>query len=297
MCVKPHRGSSLFLCSLALLFVSISVAALHGDPPVAAASGGDSAGKPDEYRRREIDLARQFAGFDAGFVLLDESQHEQLVFNELRCAEQRSPCSTFKVPHTLIALSTGALNGADDVIEWDHVTRDRAELNHDHDLRSAIRDSVLWYFQGVAKRVGMEKEREWLAKLGYGNQATGDDLTNFWIDGSLRISAFEQLDFVRRLAREELPADKRTQQLVKELILVDRGDNWALFGKTGTGGEAKKASLGWFVGWLRYQQRNVYFAANIRADDGATGPRCRGIVRTILAERFAAEIAEKSRGR
>ena len=84
-----------------------------------------------------------------------------------------------------------------------------AAWRRDHTLASAMRDSVLWYFQRVAERLGAAREREYLKKFDYGNADPTSGLTTFWLGGSLQISPEEQLRFMRRLYAGESAREPR----------------------------------------------------------------------------------------
>ncbi len=75
------------------------------------------------------------------------------------CATRVTPASTFKIPHALAALDSGVVSGPGEAFRYDGSPRDFESWRRDHDLRSAMRDSVVWYFQKVAERLGEERER------------------------------------------------------------------------------------------------------------------------------------------
>jgi beta-lactamase class D len=175
------------------------------------------------------------------------------------------PASTFKIPHALIALETGARHSADDLEKWDGTDRGLAVWNRDHTLASALRHSVVWYFQRTAVLVGRERMTEQLARLHYGNAVVGPDLTRFWLDGSLQISADEQADFMVGLVRRSLPFQPRIVDTVDELTLQEPGTilrgnpnpvdvTWdppmRLFGKTGSHDDAAEGNVRWLVGHI-----------------------------------------------
>jgi beta-lactamase class D len=56
------------------------------------------------------------------------------------------------------------------VIPWDGTIHEFESWNQDHTLRSAIRDSVVWYYQELARRVGDEQMQHYVAAVEYGNQ-------------------------------------------------------------------------------------------------------------------------------
>ena len=83
--------------------------------------------------------------------------------------------------------------------------------------------------------------------LHYGNEEPGDVVDMFWLRGPLQISAVEQTLFLARLAQNELPFTEAAQAATREIILLEQGDNWALYGKTGTA-MYYSPPLGWWVG-------------------------------------------------
>ena len=136
---------------------------------------------------------------------LRQPEAPRLVFNPPRARERFSPASTFKIPHTLIALAHEAIKDEFTQLRWDGINRGSAPWNRDQDLRSAMRHSVVWSYQLLARRIGETAERAEIVRLDYGNRTVGPKVDDFWLDGSLRISAHEQIDFLSRLYRNQLP--------------------------------------------------------------------------------------------
>lgn len=158
----------------------------------------------------------------------------------------RSPFSTFKVPHSVIALDCGAVASTSEVIEWDPVAIPRADYWPDdwlepHTLESALRISALPFYQAVALRVGPTRMKDYLNRFDYGNQDISSGQTTFWLDGSLRISPRQQVRFLKRLYFGHLPAQGQAQKTVRRLVTE-------MEGKTGSGPEGDHF-LGWRVGW------------------------------------------------
>ena len=175
------------------------------------------------------------------------------------------PASTFKIPHALIALETGVVADVDkEVIRWDGVPREIEEWNRDHTLRSAMKYSVVPVFQQIANRIGSERMKQFVDAFDYGNRDIGGaPLDKFWLEGNLRISALEQVQFLRRLYREELPVSKRNLELVKDIVPEEQSDDIEIHAKTGTLRKDDKASLGWLVGWAEHGGATAIFAMNI----------------------------------
>jgi beta-lactamase class D len=226
------------------------------------------------------------APYDGCLVLWDEATGQYTRYNAARCAERFSPCSTFKIPNSLIALDAGVLADENEVIRWDGVERSRAALNRDHDLRSAIRDSVVWYYQELARRVGAPRMQAALDRLNYGNRDISAGLTRFWLGSSLKISADEQVAFLRQLQRGELPISARSQEIVRRILILREADGAVLRGKTGTHGDERGTTLGWFVGTVSAGQRTWTFALNT-SGPGASGIRTREIALRALPRLIA----------
>src|SRR5262249_443345 len=152
-----------------------------------------------------VDFKSRFGSYDGCFIIREIGQDWTLRYNEAGCAKPLSPCSTFKVFNSLTALETGVVKAPDPMFKWDVTPQPMKAWEQDHTLATAVRDSVVWYFQRVAEKVGDQKMKELLAACNYGNQDISGGLTKFWLDSSLKISAQEQVDFLERLYTNKLP--------------------------------------------------------------------------------------------
>jgi beta-lactamase class D len=232
------------------------------------------------------DLAEFFGGREGCFVMYDSQSGEYLRYNPQQCSERFSPCSTFKIPHTVIALETGVASGPDFALPWDGIKRGVDSWDRDQTLKSAFQNSVFWFYQELARRIGDKREAEFARKFNYGNMDTSGGLTNFWLESSLRISADEQVGLLRRLWADELPVTRRAQSITRELMELSNHDGRVLYGKTGTGGDRKAdvARLGWFVGCVSRGERKVFFATRITGERDASGRMALQITEAILAK-------------
>ncbi|WP_158501859.1 penicillin-binding transpeptidase domain-containing protein [Vitiosangium sp. GDMCC 1.1324] len=214
------------------------------------------------------------------FVLMDLKTGELKRNDAELCAKRLPPASTFKVPHALIALETGVVTDPAAPRKWDGKKRDIAEWNRDHSLESAIRYSALWFFQGTAKQIGRERMKDWVHRFGYGNEDTSGELTSFWLGGPLRISPEEQVRFLARLYRGELPVSERSRETVKR-ILVQSPDTapermkrlagpWpsgaVVSGKTGTTHTKEDGDVSWLVGHVRSPGGEYVFASLVTGE-------------------------------
>jgi beta-lactamase class D len=236
------------------------------------------------------DLARHFAGIDGAFVLYDTKNDNYYHHNAKRCAERFSPCSTFKIPNSLIALETGVVEDENFVIKWDSLKTPRQEWwssnwARDHDLRSAMRYSVVWYYQEVARRVGAENYRQYLRKIDYGNQDISGGLDKFWLSSTLKISANEQIEFLKEIYRGELGFSKRATDIVKSIIVLEQTDQYTLCGKTGAGPRENGKMLGWLVGYVEANGNLYFYALNFDGENfQAVSARRMELAKTLLRE-------------
>lgn len=199
------------------------------------------------------------------FVLFDLQKNHYLLFNREQFHEPFIPASTFKICNSLIGLETGTIKDADFVIPWDSVSRQATAWNRDHTLRSAFRNSVVPYYQELARRIGGEKMKQWLDNVGYGNADTSGGIDRFWLDGGLRITPAQQIDFLKRLYQETLPFSKRSMDIVKDLMVVKDTLGSTLRAKTG-GSDQDGKLLGWYVGYIERKGKVHFFSNCIQGD-------------------------------
>ena len=217
------------------------------------------------------DLRQFFKGTDGCFVLYDLKRERYTRHNAARCRERFSPKSTFKIPNSLIGLETGVIGGADFVIRWDRAQYppdgwDAEPFVHwkrDHNLRSAFKYSVVWYYREIAKRVGAERMKEFVAKFDYGNRDTSGELERFWLNETLKISADEQVEFLKKLYTGKLPVSQRSIDTVKEIMVQESAPDYKLSAKTGGGPRAAGLVIGWYVGYVETRGDVYFFAMNI----------------------------------
>lgn len=219
--------------------------------------------------------ARWFGSDPGAFVLYDGVRNRYVRHDEKRCAERFSPCSSFKIPNALIGLETGVIEDAQSVIQWTPALFTPEgpakppydEWTRDHTLRSAMKHSVLWYFQQIARRVGEAKYGKYLEEFGYGNRDISGGLDRFWLASSLKISANEQVEFLRRLYAGRLPVSARSIGIVKDILVLEDTGDYRLSGKTGTGPLSEGRYLGWLVGYVEREGRVSFFALNVEGPD------------------------------
>jgi beta-lactamase class D len=215
-------------------------------------------------------------------VVIQELTGSQPLLQRGDCATRLSPASTFKIPHALVALETGVV-ATNSVERWNGSRYEQQpEWNRDHTVISALRPSVLWFFQRIAPRIGAERMTDWLARLDYGNRDVSGPITEYWTNGHLQISPREQVQFLRRFYGEELPIDVRHLRAVREGLEQKPGTVQNALGVHRVKGDWRQATLNsktgattaggyrvsWLVGALRTSRHEYVFAAAVWRADG-----------------------------
>ena len=239
-------------------------------------------GYAQEKAHEQSNWEKYFSEFNAkGTIVVSDERanvRSTSVYDEARAQQRYSPASTFKIPHTLFALDAGAVRDEFQTFQWDGVKRSFAGHNQDQDLRTSMRNSTVWVYQLFAKEIGEDKARSYLKKINYGNADPTTKSGDYWIDGNLSISAYEQIAFLKSLYRNELPFKVEHQRLVKDIMVVEAKRDWILRAKTGWQGQ-----MGWWVGWVEWPTGPVFFALNIDTPNRMADLHKReAIVRAIL---------------
>jgi beta-lactamase class D len=210
------------------------------------------------------ELAKVFKDRDVigTFALFDVAANTMLVWDETRAKKRFIPASTFKIANSLIGLDVKAVKNVDEVLPYGGKPQHFKEWERDMSLREAIKMSNVPIYQELARRIGIERMREGVKRLGYGNMEIGSIVDHFWLDGPLAISAVEQAEFLNRMVNGSLPVNPEAVRAVKEITLLEKNETYELHGKTGWS-VATKMEIGWWVGWIQRQDKVYPFALNI----------------------------------
>lgn len=243
-----------------------------------------------------IDSGR-FAGMDGCAIVFDARMGKIAgVYGEKRCKERVTACSTFKVPLALMAFDSGVLSDESTVLKWDGVQWPFDSWNQDQTAASWLRNSVVWYSQRLTPMLGLEKIKAYLKAFDYGNQDFSSGLTSAWLTitksdtnpdkGSLKISAYEELEFFRRFWRGALPVSGAAVEKTKKMIYLETSPGgYALHGKTGSGYlDGLTGDFGWFAGHVEGKGREYFVVTAVTRNGNAADARIPGLVAKELAK-------------
>lgn len=198
------------------------------------------------------------------------------------CRTQVTPASTFKLALAVIGYDEGFL--VDEQLpklpfRAGYADWMGAEWRQDTTPKRWMKHSVVWYSQQITQALGRQKVESYLKGFSYGNADLSGDpgkdngLERGWISSSLKISPREEIAFLVRFLKRDLPVKPATY--AKAEAIVERhevADGWTVWGKTGSafprkvdGSFDRANGWGWYVGWARKGNRTLAFA---RLDQG-----------------------------
>ncbi|WP_319381826.1 class D beta-lactamase [Thiomicrorhabdus sp.] len=228
----------------------------------------------DERELRELFSERQVQGT----LMLSSLKGEQtFIHNEQRAGQRFTPASTFKILNTLIAVQQGAVSGPDFLFKWSGEHYDFSAWNRDLTLRDAFQVSCVWCYQRLASKIGSEVYRQSLRSLHYGRLQEPFKTTTFWLDGALKVSAREQVAFLKAVFRQDLPFSRQAYSTLKSVMLVEKTPAYTLEAKSGWSNH-----IGWYIGYVETRDDVWFFALNMDVRDSKRLPLRKSLVLEAL---------------
>jgi beta-lactamase class D len=151
---------------------------------------------------------------------------------------------------------------------------------------SAIKWSVLPFFQRTARLIGSERMHHWLTSLAYAADSFDGDISTFWLTGDLAVTPLEQYAFLQRFFAGRLPIDAAHVATVRQALEMPAGQitnasgthdfrlTWpgpvrvrAKTGNTTVAGER----VSWLVGAVESRGRDTVVVARVRAQTPIEG--------------------------
>lgn len=243
------------------------------------------------------DWSEYFDGLNGAAVVYDVSNGQYTMYQRDLAVTRRSPCSTFKIISSLIALENGVLEPENSTRTWSSEVFWNEDWNRDIDFREAFRTSCVWYYRQLIDDIGKDIMQKELEKLQYGNCDISDwegrlntnnnnrALTGFWIESSLMISPREQTEVMERIFGEHSDYSEDTRDELKQVMLVSGQEqtDLSIYGKTGMGKTDGIVVDAWFTGFAERVEGNLYFCVYLGRTDGRN-------VSSSLAREIAIQI-------
>lgn len=239
------------------------------------------------------DVSKYFDNKSGCYILYDVNQNKVVEqFGAKHCEKRIAAHSTFKIPLSVMAFDQHLIS-QNTVFEWDKKERWLPDWNKNQTPKSWLTYSIVWVSQELTPKIGMTKIKNYLNKFHYGNQDFSGDpgknngLTHAWLSSSLKISANEQLEFLKALVKNNLHVSKQSMDDTKDnMYLETLANGWKLYGKTGSS-EVQQGE-GWFVGFIQHAEQTYIFVVNftdLKIDQSHEygGPRAKAILKKLLS--------------
>lgn len=250
----------------------------------------------------EVDWSKYFHGLNGTAVIFDASNRQYTIHNYDLAVTRSSPCSTFKIISSLIALENEILEPEDSTQTWSGEIFWNENWNKDIDFSEAFRNSCVWYYRQVIDDIGEDMLQKELNKLQYGNCDISDwegrlntnnnnrALTGFWIESSLMISPKEQVEVMERIFGKNSDYSEETQNELTQVMQVsdmDRTDI-SMYGKTGMGKANGIVVDAWFTGFAENATGRIYFCVRLGTTEGmdVSSTLAKEIAITLVSDYF-----------
>lgn len=230
----------------------------------------------------EVDLSNYFDKVNGAAVIYDPTKNDYQIYNQELALTEHSPCSTFKIISSLIALENGIIDPDDSTRTWSGEIFWNEEWNKDINFSDAFHVSCVWYFREVINEIGKDTIQEELNKLEYGNCDISDwegrlntnnsnpALTGFWIESSLLISPKEQVEVMERIFGDNTVYSKETLEQLKQVMLLpdQNKTDISICGKTGMGMLHDIVVDSWYTGFADNADKRIYFCVYLGETEG-----------------------------
>lgn len=224
----------------------------------------------------DVDYSDSFDGIKGTAVFLNSNTKEYSIYNKEIGTKRTSPCSTFKIVSTLLGLESGVINSIDSKMGYDGSKYTFEAWNKDLTLEEAFHASCVWYYKKMIDQIPKEYVQQSLNSIKYGNcdisewggkkRNNDKNLNGFWLESSLKISPIEQTKVVRKIFEGKTKFKQKNIKILKKIMQTDSINGYKVYGKTGTGINAKKQCVdAWYVGMIEKKSNKYYFA--IRLND------------------------------
>ncbi len=229
----------------------------------------------------DVDWSNYFDKINGAAVLYDPIENCCQIYNQELALTQRSPCSTFKIISSLIALENGIIVPDDSIRTWNGEIFWNEEWNRDIDFSDAFHASCVWYFREIVDEIGTDMIQENLNELAYGNcdisdwegrLNTNNDnplLTGFWIESSLLISPKEQVEVMNRIFGDDTDYSEETLNQLKQVMLLSEQNSAdiSIYGKTGMGKAGGVVVDSWYTGFADTINQRIFFCVYLGETD------------------------------
>ena len=134
-----------------------------------------------------------------------------------------------------------------------------------HDTSSWVSLDSVNYYNTIIEKIGRTAILKTIDSLHYGKGIVSNDLNNFWNNGSLLITADEQLGFIKKLYFGQLAFQKKSQDILKKMILKEDNASYQLSYMIGS--EKSIDPNFWIVGYVEENKHPYFFVMHLKSNN------------------------------
>lgn len=169
-----------------------------------------------------------------------------------------APGATFNIVNALFGVEKGVINNPLSTFSQNPAISSIS-------LKSSFLSPAQTYNEYLAAQIGKGYMQTWLDSLHYGTYKIKNDSTSFWTNDSLKLTPDEQLGFMKKLYFDQLPFQKRTLNMVKQLLVRKENTNYTLCYQQSAQLNTKGELIGWVIGWEEENKHVYFFTLNLTA--------------------------------
>lgn len=162
------------------------------------------------------------------------SPNKTYIYNNKKAFTPMIPASTFKTYNSLIALENNIVKDEKEIFfKYNNEEVFLENWKEDTNLINGMKNSNLIAYQKLAQKIGIDNMQKSLNILDFGNKKIMGRITTFWIDGTLKISAYDEAVLAYKFAIQKLPFSKKNQKIVKSIMIKTNYKRCKIYSKTG----------------------------------------------------------------
>jgi len=130
-----------------------------------------------------------------------------------------------------------------------------------HDTSSWVSLDSVNYYNSIIEKMGRVNILKTIDSMHYGKGIVSNDLNSFWKNGSLRITADEQLGLIKKLYFGQLAFQKKSQDVFKKMILKEDNASYQLSYIVGANKLITPSF--WIVGYVEENKHPYFFVMHL----------------------------------
>lgn len=180
-----------------------------------------------------------------------------------------TPYHSFEPVLHVIGLETGVIPNEKGIVLTDSISKKGIASD------SALQHSIPEFYTKVAAAIGAIRLQAALDTLQYGSKKIVGGVDNCWQQPGFTISPDEQLGLIKRLYFNQLPFQKRSQEIVKKLLIKETNASYQLAYHSSQTQLPGGGEMVWLMGWVEENKHPYFFVLNtsrVAGNTAATAP-------------------------